>query len=148
MKKDTICNEIPYIAFSEYMNFYRWKLTLKTPKNIASLKLFFLTGMSDKIRFITDRRIYVVGFGLYGSIHGPCEYQVTIQVKNFCFFWLTWSHALDLSSQFVIFGWSHNNNFLSLLRKPENPQADIFWGYLKISSFLQNAIGSYICLEL
>ena len=35
----------------------------------------------------------------------------------------------------------------SLLRKPENPKADIFWGYLKISSFLQNAIGSYICLD-
>ena len=35
----------------------------------------------------------------------------------------------------------------SLLRKPENPKADIFWGYLKISSFMQNAIGSYICLD-
>ncbi len=38
------------------------------------------SGMSDKIRFIVDKRIYVVGFGLYGSIHGPCEYQVTIQI--------------------------------------------------------------------
>ena len=36
----------------------------------------------------------------------------------------------------------------SLLRKPKNTKADIFGGYLKISSFLQNAIGSYICLEL
>ena len=36
----------------------------------------------------------------------------------------------------------------SLLRKPENLKADIFWGCLKISSFLQNAIGSYISLEL
>ena len=35
----------------------------------------------------------------------------------------------------------------SLLRKPKNPKADIFWGYLKISSFMQNAIGSYICLD-
>ena len=39
------------------------------------------SGTSDKIRFIVDRRILVVGFGLYGSIHGPSEYDVTIQVK-------------------------------------------------------------------
>jgi len=31
-------------------------------------------------RFIVDRRIFVVGFGLYGSIHGPTEYQVNLQV--------------------------------------------------------------------
>ena len=31
-------------------------------------------------RFIVDRRIFVVGFGLYGSIHGPSEYQVNIQI--------------------------------------------------------------------
>ena len=39
------------------------------------------SGTSDKIRFIVDRRIFVVGFGLYGSIHGPSEYDVTIQVE-------------------------------------------------------------------
>ena len=39
------------------------------------------SGTSDKIRFIVDRRIFVVGFGLYGSIHGPSEYDVTIQVN-------------------------------------------------------------------
>merc|ERR1719211_526457 len=38
------------------------------------------SGTSDKIRFIVDRRIFVVGFGLYGSIHGPSEYQVNIQI--------------------------------------------------------------------
>jgi BTB/POZ domain-containing protein 1/2 len=31
-------------------------------------------------RFIVDRRIFVVGFGLYGSIHGPTEYDVNLQV--------------------------------------------------------------------
>jgi PHR domain. len=31
-------------------------------------------------RFIVDRRIFVVGFGLYGSIHGPTEYHVNLQV--------------------------------------------------------------------
>ena len=40
------------------------------------------SGTSDKIRFIVDRRIFVVGFGLYGSIHGPSEYDVTIQLLH------------------------------------------------------------------
>ncbi|WAR00321.1 BTBD2-like protein [Mya arenaria] len=38
------------------------------------------SGTSDRIRFMVNRRIFVVGFGLYGSIHGPTEYQVNIQI--------------------------------------------------------------------
>lgn len=38
------------------------------------------SGTCDRIRFTTDRRIFVVGFGLYGSIHGPTEYDVHLQV--------------------------------------------------------------------
>jgi len=38
------------------------------------------SGTSDRIRFIADCRIFVVGFGLYGSIHGPTDYDVTLQV--------------------------------------------------------------------
>lgn len=38
------------------------------------------SGTPDRIKFNVDRRIFVVGFGLYGSIHGPSEYQVTIQI--------------------------------------------------------------------
>ncbi|CAG07746.1 unnamed protein product, partial [Tetraodon nigroviridis] len=38
------------------------------------------SGTSDRIRFSVNRRIFVVGFGLYGSIHGPTDYQVNIQV--------------------------------------------------------------------
>lgn len=38
------------------------------------------SGTCDRIRFIVDRRIFVVGFGLYGSIHGPTEYNVNLQV--------------------------------------------------------------------
>ena len=30
-----------------------------------------------------SRRIFVVGFGLYGSIHGPTDYRVNIQVFDF-----------------------------------------------------------------
>lgn len=38
------------------------------------------SGTSDRIRFLVDRRIFVVGFGLYGSIHGPTDYDVNIQI--------------------------------------------------------------------
>ncbi|XP_059927968.1 BTB/POZ domain-containing protein 1-like [Gadus macrocephalus] len=38
------------------------------------------SGTSDRIRFNVNRRISVVGFGLYGSIHGPNDYQVNIQI--------------------------------------------------------------------
>lgn len=38
------------------------------------------SGTSDRIRFMVDRRIFVVGFGLYGSIHGSSDYDVNIQI--------------------------------------------------------------------
>ncbi|KAG8594064.1 hypothetical protein GDO81_001049 [Engystomops pustulosus] len=38
------------------------------------------SGTSDRIRFSVNRRIFVVGFALYGSIHGPTDYQVNIQI--------------------------------------------------------------------
>ncbi|XP_025064099.1 BTB/POZ domain-containing protein 2 isoform X2 [Alligator sinensis] len=34
------------------------------------------SGTSDRIRFSVNKRIFVVGFGLYGSIHGPTDYQI------------------------------------------------------------------------
>ncbi|XP_018539159.1 BTB/POZ domain-containing protein 1 isoform X2 [Lates calcarifer] len=38
------------------------------------------SGTSDRIRFNVNRRISIVGFGLYGSIHGPTDYQVNIKI--------------------------------------------------------------------
>uniref|UniRef100_F1KV02 BTB/POZ domain-containing protein 2 n=1 Tax=Ascaris suum TaxID=6253 RepID=F1KV02_ASCSU len=40
------------------------------------------SGTPDRIKFTVDRKIYVIGFGLHGSIHGPHEYQVTIQILH------------------------------------------------------------------
>ncbi|XP_022412918.1 BTB/POZ domain-containing protein 2 isoform X1 [Delphinapterus leucas] len=40
------------------------------------------SGTSDRIRFSVNKRIFVVGFGLYGSIHGPTDYQVNIQTAT------------------------------------------------------------------
>lgn len=42
--------------------------------------IFFLNLFHVLFRFMVDRKIYVVGFGLYGSIHGPSDYTVNIQV--------------------------------------------------------------------
>lgn len=41
---------------------------------------FGLTFLLSSCRFSVNKRIFVVGFGLYGSIHGPTDYQVNIQV--------------------------------------------------------------------
>lgn len=38
------------------------------------------SGTSDRIRFLTDSPIFVTGFGLFGSIHGPSEYEANIEV--------------------------------------------------------------------
>ncbi|KAK0161286.1 hypothetical protein PV327_009773 [Microctonus hyperodae] len=40
------------------------------------------TGTSDRIRFSVDRRIFLVGYGVYGSVHGPAEYEVLIELSH------------------------------------------------------------------
>ncbi|XP_065672632.1 BTB/POZ domain-containing protein 2 [Hydra vulgaris] len=40
------------------------------------------SGTSDRIKFMVNRRIYVVGLGLYGSINVPTDYDVNIQIIN------------------------------------------------------------------
>ncbi|KAI1704480.1 PHR domain-containing protein [Ditylenchus destructor] len=41
------------------------------------------SGNPDRIKFTVDAPIYVLGFGLYGSINGPSDYSVTIEIINF-----------------------------------------------------------------
>jgi BTB/POZ domain-containing protein 1/2 len=41
------------------------------------------SGTSDRLKFSVDKRIIIVGLGLYGSIYGKCEYQVLIQLIHF-----------------------------------------------------------------
>lgn len=40
------------------------------------------SGTSDRIRFSVNKRIFVVGLGLYGAIHGPSDYNVKMQILN------------------------------------------------------------------
>jgi len=36
----------------------------------------------DGVRFMVNRKIVVVGFGLYGAIDAPADYSVNIQVRK------------------------------------------------------------------
>ncbi|RXG52110.1 BTB/POZ domain-containing protein 6 [Armadillidium vulgare] len=40
-------------------------------------------GRVDSINFMVDKRIFVVGFGLYGSSSGAADYNVRIELKKF-----------------------------------------------------------------
>ncbi|XP_047736582.1 BTB/POZ domain-containing protein 6-B isoform X2 [Hyalella azteca] len=40
-------------------------------------------GRVDSINFMVDRRIFVVGFGLYGSSSGAADYTVRIELKKY-----------------------------------------------------------------
>ena len=39
-------------------------------------------GRCDSIQFSVDRRIFVAGFGLYGSSNGAAEYKVKVELKS------------------------------------------------------------------
>ncbi|XP_076646953.1 BTB/POZ domain-containing protein 1 isoform X2 [Halictus rubicundus] len=39
-------------------------------------------GTSDRIRFSVDRRIFLIGYGVYGSMHGPAIYEVLIELMH------------------------------------------------------------------
>lgn len=69
---------------------YKWPYTVSKEPFVPSfvivdmLEAFVLNAIKQCVlfspRFSVNRRIFVVGFGLYGSIHGPTDYQVNIQV--------------------------------------------------------------------
>lgn len=40
------------------------------------------SGTSDRIRFCVDRRIFLLGYGVYGSMHGPAIYEVLIELTH------------------------------------------------------------------
>lgn len=39
-------------------------------------------GRCDSIQFLVDRRIFVAGYGLYGSSSGPSDYKVKMELKK------------------------------------------------------------------
>jgi len=41
-------------------------------------------GRCDSIQFCVDKRIFIVGFGMYGSSNGSADYTVRIELKHSC----------------------------------------------------------------
>ena len=39
-------------------------------------------GRCDSIQFCVDKRIFIVGFGLYGSSNGAADYRVRMELKR------------------------------------------------------------------
>lgn len=37
----------------------------------------------DSINFMVDKRIFIVGYGLYGSSSGAADYNVRIELKKY-----------------------------------------------------------------
>jgi len=42
----------------------------------------FMRAQTGCVRFMVNRKIFLVGFGLYGSIEAPAQYTVNIQVSK------------------------------------------------------------------
>merc|ERR1712029_415780 len=38
-------------------------------------------GRTDSIQFSVDKRVFIIGFGLYGSSNGSSDYAANIQLK-------------------------------------------------------------------
>ena len=78
------------------------------------------SGTSDRVRFSVNKRIFVVGFGLYGSIYGKCEYQVLIQLIRFD----SCTTCAQNSTTFVCDG--TNSTFRVLFKEPVevSPETD------------------------
>ncbi|XP_039291825.1 BTB/POZ domain-containing protein 1 [Nilaparvata lugens] len=77
------------------------------------------SGTSDRIRFTTDRRIFVLGFGLYGSVHGPTEYGVTVQLLKAASGKVCASHATTFTCD------GSNSTFRALFEEPVEIQANV-----------------------
>jgi len=41
------------------------------------------SGTSDTVRFTVNKKIFIIGFGLYGATVGPAQYDVQLQIKQF-----------------------------------------------------------------
>lgn len=65
------------VQWYQRQNQVRRRYSTVTPR--SKFKRFLMFFFS--LRFNVNRRISIVGFGLYGSIHGPTDYQVNIQVN-------------------------------------------------------------------
>lgn len=76
-------------------------------------------GRCDSIQFAVDRRIFVAGFGLYGSSNGAMEYHVKIELKK---------NGITLGqSDTRFFSDGSSNTFPVLFKNPIQVEPDTYY---------------------
>ena len=76
-------------------------------------------GRCDSVQFSIDRRIFIAGFGLYGSSNGPCEYHARIELKR--------SGKVIAQNNTKIFSDGSSSTFPALFGSPVQVEPDIFY---------------------
>lgn len=76
-------------------------------------------GRCDSIQFAVDTRIFVAGFGLYGSSNGAAEYQVKIELKK--------NGVILGHTNKKFFSDGSSNTFGVLFENPIQIEADTFY---------------------
>jgi BTB/POZ domain-containing protein 3/6 len=76
-------------------------------------------GRCDSIQFAVDQRIFVAGFGLYGSSNGAAEYQVKIELKK---------NGIVLGQNMTkFFSDGSSNTFDVMFDNPVQIESDVFY---------------------
>ncbi|CAC5421121.1 BTBD3_6 [Mytilus coruscus] len=76
-------------------------------------------GRCDSIQFAIDQRIFIAGFGLYGSSNGAAEYQVKIELKK---------NGIVLGQNITkFFSDGSSNTFDVMFDNPVQIESDIFY---------------------
>lgn len=59
-----------------------WDVQPNLYQVVCECLIYWSTLLSTLIsRFLVTKKIYVAGFGVYGSVHGPDEYHANIEVS-------------------------------------------------------------------
>ncbi|KAL3113015.1 hypothetical protein niasHT_013480 [Heterodera trifolii] len=66
---------------SNYRGLYTPELVVKRFQRIESS--WGYTGTPDRVKFMVDTPVFILGFGLYGSNRESCQYTVLIEILNF-----------------------------------------------------------------
>ncbi|KAG1652192.1 BTB/POZ domain-containing protein 3 [Nymphon striatum] len=76
-------------------------------------------GRCDSIQFCTDKRIFIVGFGLYGSSNGAADYAIKIELKR---------HGVVIGENYTkLFSDGSSNSFPVYFEHPIQIEADTFY---------------------
>ena len=102
-------------------------------------------GRTDSIQFCVDRRIFIVGFGLYGSSNGSSEYRSHIELKSSPAFTHLGRGSRVLAENTVkFFSDGSSNSFQVYFKQPVQIEPDV---YYTASAVLDGAELSYFGQE-